>query len=267
MIETRVVEVERVRVLHHELAHAQQARLRARFVAELGLDLVPDLRQRAVRPQFGGDRREDLFVGHAEAEFGAAAVLQAEHLLAHHGPAARALPQLGRVHRREPELLGADAVHFLADQRLDLAAHAPAERKDRVDAGRELADQPGAHEQLVADGLGVGGIVAQRGNERIGPTHAVALLEFPKPNEWPVDLGTFLKATKPTAAGTSPSQRPRSESERDEDAGVGEVFQGAGEGCDLEGAEEAGDRGGCECARDQSRLEPRMLEECAAARE
>ena len=53
----------------------------------------------------------------------------------------------------------------------------------------ELADQPGAHEQLVADRLGVGGIVAQRGNEGIGPAHAVALLELPKPNEWPLPWG------------------------------------------------------------------------------
>ena len=42
-VEPGGIDVERVRVLHDELANAQQAGLRARLVAKLGLDLIPDL--------------------------------------------------------------------------------------------------------------------------------------------------------------------------------------------------------------------------------
>src|SRR5262249_30817793 len=58
-VEAGGVEVERVRVLHHELAHAQETRLRARLVAELRLELVPDLRQVAIAADLGRDLRED----------------------------------------------------------------------------------------------------------------------------------------------------------------------------------------------------------------
>jgi len=174
-IETGAVEVERVRVLHHELAHAEQPGLRARLVAELGLELVPDLREGAVAAHLGRDRREHFLVRHAEAELAAAAVLQAEHLVAHHLPAARALPELRGVHRGEPELLRADLVHLVADDRLDLPAGAPAERQDRVDPRRELADEARAHQQLVTDRLGVGGVVTQGRNEGLGPAHGALL--------------------------------------------------------------------------------------------
>ena len=81
-----------------ELADAQQAGLGAGLVAELGLDLVPDLGQLLVAAQLvAGDGGHDLFVGHAEAELGALAVLEAEHVVAHAGPAAGLLPDLARV--------------------------------------------------------------------------------------------------------------------------------------------------------------------------
>ena len=45
---------------------AQQARLGARFVAKLLLDLIPDLRQLLVRPQLAaGNVCHFLFVGHS----------------------------------------------------------------------------------------------------------------------------------------------------------------------------------------------------------
>ena len=57
----------------------------------------------------------------------------------------------------------------------DLLAHALAERQQRVDARHQLAHVARAHEQLVARGLGVGGVVAQRGNEGFGPAHGAPL--------------------------------------------------------------------------------------------
>jgi len=159
-VQAGAVTVEGVRVLHRELAHAQQAALRARLVAELGLDLVPALRQVAVRADLAGRvPGDDLLVGHAEHEVAAGAVLQAE--LLGERVAAGGLPDLGRVQDRHQHLLGADAVHLLADDRLDAPQHAQADRHDRVEAGGELPDEAGADHEDVADRLRVGGGIAQ----------------------------------------------------------------------------------------------------------
>ena len=96
-VETGLVEVERVRVLHGELARPQQAGLRARLVAELRIDLVPDLRELPVAAQLRRDAGEDLLVGHAEGGIRPLAIDQSEHLLAHRLPAPGALPELGGV--------------------------------------------------------------------------------------------------------------------------------------------------------------------------
>ena len=94
-VKAGLVDVEGVGVLHDELADAQEAGPGARFVAELGLDLVPDLRELFVAAELvAGDGGHDLFVGHAEAEVCAFAVLEAEHVVAHDDPAAGLLPQL-----------------------------------------------------------------------------------------------------------------------------------------------------------------------------
>ena len=92
-VEAGVVDVEGVGVLHDELADAKEAGFGAGLVAKLGLDLVPDLGELLIAAQFvAGDGGHDLFVGHAEAEVGAFAVLEAKHVFAHDGPAARLLP-------------------------------------------------------------------------------------------------------------------------------------------------------------------------------
>ncbi len=103
-VELVPAEVEAVGVLHGELAGAHQAGLGPRLVTQLGLELVPHLRQLAVGLELGGEGGDDLLVGHAQGQVGAAPVLQPEHLLAHHLPAAAALPQLARVHDRHQEL-------------------------------------------------------------------------------------------------------------------------------------------------------------------
>ena len=92
-VEPFLVQIEGVAVLHDELPHAQQACLRSRLIAKLGLDLVPDLRQLLVAAQLAArNRRHDLLMRHAEAEIGAFAVFQAEHVVAHARPAATFLP-------------------------------------------------------------------------------------------------------------------------------------------------------------------------------
>ena len=160
LLEPGVVAVERVAVLHDELADANQATARARLVAVLGLEVVPALRQLPVALKLARVERERLLVGHRQDEPAACTVLGVEDL----GDlvAAGRLPELDRrQHRREP-LLRADRVHLLADDLLDLAVDAPAERRERPEAGAELPDEPAADEQLVADRLGVRRRIAQR---------------------------------------------------------------------------------------------------------
>jgi hypothetical protein len=170
-VQPRLVQVEAVGVLHGELPHPQQAGLGAGLVAELGLDLVPDLRQLAVGAQLQRQQREDLLVGHAEREVGAPAVAQPEHLLAHGRPAAGPLPDLGRVHHRQQELLAADAVHLLADDLDDPGPHPHRQRQQRVVAGHELADVAGPQQQPVAGGVGTAGVLPEGWCKQLCPAH------------------------------------------------------------------------------------------------
>ena len=171
-IQRRRVGIEGVGVLHEELPRAQHPRARARLVPLLGLDLVPDLRQVAVGADLaGGEPGDDLLVGHAEAHVAAVAVLEPEHLRADRVPAAGLLPDLGGMEHRHGDLLPADPVHLLADDGVDLVEHALAHGEVDVDAGGELADQPGAHHEPVAHRLRVGGIVPERGDEGALPAH------------------------------------------------------------------------------------------------
>ena len=142
----------------------------AGLVAELGLDLVPDLRKLLVAAQlFAGDIGHDLFVGKAEAEPCAFAVLEAEHVLADRGPAAALLPDLRRHDAGEEELL-ADLVHLFADDADDLVDGSLAEEEIGVDSGAELADVSGAEEELVAGDFGVCRSLAECGDKEPGPT-------------------------------------------------------------------------------------------------
>src|SRR5207237_6294625 len=122
-----------------ELANAQESGFGPRLVAKFRLDLVPDLGELLVAAQFlAGDVGDDLLVGHGEAELGALAVFQAEHVVAHAGPAAAGLPDLFGVDRGKIELL-TDAVHLLAHDADDLVDRAIAEEELAVDSGVEVA--------------------------------------------------------------------------------------------------------------------------------
>jgi hypothetical protein len=161
-VEARRVEVEAVGVLHRELAGAHQAGLRPGLVAQLGLELVPHLRQLAVRVQLRGQGRHDFLVRHAEREVGALAVLEPEHLIAHELPAAAALPYLSRVHDRHQDLLGADPVHLLADDADDLQPDPDRQREQRVVPCHQLADVPGPQQQPVAGRARLRRVIPQR---------------------------------------------------------------------------------------------------------
>ena len=162
-LEALVVDVEAVRVLHDELAAAQQARAGARLVAVLGLDLVDRERQVLVRRvQVLDQQREHLLVRGREQVVAALAVREAEEVGAVLGPAAGDLVGLARQQGREVHLLTASGVHLFADHALDLGKHLEAKREPRVDAWSRAADVPGADQQPMRGDLGVGGVFTER---------------------------------------------------------------------------------------------------------
>ena len=151
------VAVERVGILHGELASAHQAEAGTALVAELGLDMVEVQRQLAVRLDFGAhDVGDDFLRRRLDRVLAAMAVLHAHQLGAHLVPAAGLLPQLGRLHQRHQHLDAARLVHLVANDRFDLADDAQPGRHVGINAGTDALDHPRAHHQLVADDLGVG---------------------------------------------------------------------------------------------------------------
>ena len=160
-----LVAVERVAVLHHELAHPQEPAARAGLVPVLRLEVVPELRQLLVRLDLPRVERDRLLVREREDEVAVVPVAHVEDL-GDPDPAGR-LPQLGGREHRHLHLLPADRVHLLADDLDDLLVDAPAQRHVRPQPGRDLADEAAAHEQLVADRLRVGGRVAQGRQEEL----------------------------------------------------------------------------------------------------
>src|SRR6266851_499783 len=178
-VEGGLVGVEGVGVLHEELPGAQHPRARPRLVALLGLDLVPDLREIAIGANLPrGQPRHDFLVRHAQAHVALVPVLEAEHLPADGVPAPRLLPDLRGMQHRHGQLLAADAIHLLADDGVDLLDDPQPDGQVDVDARRELADEPRADHELVADGLGVGRVLPQRGNERAGPAHGLGSARY-----------------------------------------------------------------------------------------
>ena len=103
-------------------------------------------------------------MGHAQAEIGPLAVLDAEHIVAHAGPAAAGLPGLFRQQGGQVELLP-DGVHLLAHNGDDLVDRPLRQKEIAVDAGAELADVAAADQKLVAGHFGVCRSLAKSGNE------------------------------------------------------------------------------------------------------
>ena len=165
-LQARVVDVETVGVLHDELAPAYQAGARARLVAVLRLDLVQSRGQILVRGvHVLHQQGEHLLVGGGQQVVPALAVGQFEQGGPVVLPPVRRLVGLSGDQPREVDLLGAHAVHLLADDPLDLAQRAQSQGQPRVDPGRGPPDIARAHEQLMGVDLGVRRVLAQRAQE------------------------------------------------------------------------------------------------------
>ena len=172
--EARGVEIaiERIGVLHRELAPAHDAEARPALVAELGLDVIEISRQRAIAAQLlAGDVGDDLFARRLDDEVALVPVLDAHQLGAVLLEPSRLLPELGRLNHRHQQLDAAGAVHLFANDALDPADDAQAHRHVGVDAGRQALDEAGAHHEPVAHDFGIGGRFLQRRDEELTGFH------------------------------------------------------------------------------------------------
>ena len=186
------IDVEGVGVLHQELLRAHEAEARPDLVAELPLDLVDRDRQLAVGADDAldevghhllGRRRERVVVG--------AAILEAEHTGAHRLPAAGGLPELGGLEDRHYDLLGAGAVHLLADDALDLVQHAHSERQVGVEAAGGFLHESGADHELVRVDFGVARVLPERLYHQLRPFHGAYYIIFVVRGSWFVSGGRF----------------------------------------------------------------------------
>jgi len=110
-----------------------------------------------------------FLVGGAEGDVAAVAVFDAEEVVAVGGVPPGLLEQVERYERGHEDLFGARGGHLFTDDLLDALEAAEPGREVGVAAGAELADEPGAEHELVGGDLGVGGGLAERGDQRLGP--------------------------------------------------------------------------------------------------
>ncbi len=157
-----LVDVERIGILHQELAAAHQAEARPYLVPEFPLDVVEIERQVLVGAHIGAEDLGDHFlVGRTVQHVALVAVLDAQHLLAIVLVAPALAPQVGRLDCGHQQLDRAGAVLFLADDLLDLAEHPQPQRQEGIDAGCLLPHHSGAQHQAMGNDLGLLGRLAQ----------------------------------------------------------------------------------------------------------
>src|SRR5690606_36575402 len=222
VLEAVVVEVERVGVLHEELAAAQDAGPGPGLVAVLGLDLVERDRVVLVGGVFALDHvGEELLVGGPEQVVGALAVVEPEERVAVLRPAAGGLVVLAGQQRGEEHLLGAHPVHLLADDAGDVLKHDLAQGQSRIDAGGHPSDVAGANEELVARHFRVCRVVPQvaKKQRRHAQQHDYSLLETgceglqaidsEKPSARGYQAGSAVNARAKTPAATAAIVRAR----------------------------------------------------------
>jgi hypothetical protein len=167
-----LVPIDRVGILHEELATTQEPVPWAELVAVLPFHLIHALGKVPIRGQIRSRQLgHHLLLGRPEQHLAPVPIREPEHLVPVQVPPARGLPRFRRQRDRHPELLRPRLVHLLADDPLDLAHHAEAERQGGVHAGGDLPDEAASQQQAMTGDLGFGRILAKCRNERSGQTH------------------------------------------------------------------------------------------------
>ena len=114
------------------------------------------------------DIGDHLLVGGGQAVIVVVAVLEPEQLLAVVVPAARLLPQLGRLDLGHEHLDGSGPVHLLPDDLLHLLKGGETIRQVRVDPRGQLADHGRPEHQDMGDHLRLGRNLPQGGQKVLG---------------------------------------------------------------------------------------------------
>ena len=151
LVQTFVVLVEGVSVLHDELTASHQTESRTSFVSVLGLNLIQVHRQLSVGSYVVSDNvSEYFFVSWTQAEFSLVSVLYSPHFRTVCEPSAGFLPQFCRLQSGHVNFLCALAIHFLTDDVFNLADGSPAQRHEAVNTGNQLSDHAGSQQQNMA---------------------------------------------------------------------------------------------------------------------
>ena len=170
------IQVERIGVLHQELAPAHQPKARPHLVAELPLQMIEIERQIFVGAHIGAKNLGDHFlVGRPVQHVALVAILDAQHLLAIGLVAPALAPEFRRLDGRHQKLDGAGTILFLTHDPAHLVEHAQPERQKGIDAGGLLADHAGAQHQAVGDDLGLFRRLTQDRQEVAGKAHENSL--------------------------------------------------------------------------------------------
>ena len=150
--------IEAIGVLHAELPGSHNSEPRPDFITEFRLDLVEIKGKLSIRLYFiayqGGNH---LFMCRADAVIPVMPVFEAQEFLSIHMPPPRLPPELGRLHGRKKDLLGARPVHLFADDVFHLPDHAVSQGEIGVDPTGQLSYQSRPQHQLVTNNLRIRG--------------------------------------------------------------------------------------------------------------
>ena len=165
-VEAGLVAVERVRVLHDELADAEQAAARPRLVAVLRLEVVPELRQLPVALELARVEGDRLLVRQRQDELAARCGPRAWKIS---GISSRPVASQSSAGVSTGASISWPPIASISSRMICSTfwcTRQPSGRNVQRPA-LDLADEAAADEQLVADRLGVGRSVAQGRQEEL----------------------------------------------------------------------------------------------------
>ena len=202
--------VEGVRVLHREFAHADQTAAGAGLVAELGLNLIDHERILLIALRgAAGKLNGGFLVRHAQNHVVVASVVEAHHFAGDGIVAAGLAPQARGHDHGHQNLLPVDAVHFLAQNRLNLAGDVLGDREQRVDAVSDVLDVAAANHEDMAGDLAVGGGVLKTLGQHLSEFHELSSFLVPKNKPHPSCRdGDMASAVPPCLTLARPTYAP-----------------------------------------------------------
>ena len=137
--------MERISIFHHKLARAHDAKTRANFIAEFGLDLIKINRELFVGTDFFTRNIGNYFLmRRAKTEIALMPVLDFQHLWAKNFPTPSFVPELFRLHCWHQQFQCASLVHLITHNRFHFAQHTQAQRHPAIKTRAQALDQPSA---------------------------------------------------------------------------------------------------------------------------